>query len=125
MRFTVATIFTLAISAMAAPSTSLVVKGVPVVPGDVTVAQARDACGDKNTISCCNEVTQTSDTNTAEGVLAGLGLGQGGLLGNLNLVKGCSSIGVAARKYHPSSLVTSRNYVLYIMLTRSNSYWPG
>ncbi|KAI0517571.1 hypothetical protein F5B22DRAFT_645752 [Xylaria bambusicola] len=96
MRFTVAAVFTLAIGAMAAPSSRLVGKGLAYPGGgDVTVAQARDTCGKDLTMSCCNEVHQTSDTNSADGGLLN-GLGQGGLLPDFSLLKGCSKLDVAA-----------------------------
>ncbi|KAI1499746.1 hypothetical protein F5X99DRAFT_410788 [Biscogniauxia marginata] len=108
MQFTIATIATFAIGALAAPQIGGVGSGTggqgigngagnfPAVPGDVTVGQAGDTCGSDLDLSCCDSVDQTGDSiNEASGLLAGLleGTLQNGDLG---LFSGCSKLNVAA-----------------------------
>ncbi|KAI3325117.1 hypothetical protein HD806DRAFT_533714 [Xylariaceae sp. AK1471] len=91
MRFSVAAIFTFALGALAAPSPQ-----IPGIPGDVTIGQAGDTCGQDMELSCCNDVDQSGDSvNEASGILGGVlqGALQGGELG---LFSGCSKLNVAA-----------------------------
>ncbi|KAI0977576.1 hypothetical protein F4678DRAFT_455728 [Xylaria arbuscula] len=93
MRFTIATVFTLALGALAAPSPQA--PKYP-APGDVTVGQAGDTCGKDMDLSCCNKVVQQGDSQTdSDGILSGLA---GGLLegANLDLFSGCSKLTVTA-----------------------------
>ncbi|KAH8423578.1 hydrophobin family protein [Aspergillus melleus] len=66
------------------------------VPGDVTVKQASEKCGDQAELSCCNKATYAGDTtNVDEGILAGalsnlIGAGSGSE--GLGLFDQCSKL---------------------------------
>lgn len=63
----------------------------------MTVTEANDACGNGQTISCCNSMKQGDDVSKSDGVLSGVGNGLLG--GGLALADECSKIDVAARMY--------------------------
>ncbi|PYH70056.1 hydrophobin family protein [Aspergillus vadensis CBS 113365] len=66
------------------------------VPGDMTVKQAEDKCGDQAQLSCCNKATYAGDsTNVDSGLLAGtlsnlIGTGSGSE--GLGLFQECSKL---------------------------------
>ncbi|KAI0814490.1 hypothetical protein GGR55DRAFT_632019 [Xylaria sp. FL0064] len=94
MRFTIATVFTLALGAVAFPSPQAPTYPAP---GDVTVGMAGDTCGKDMELSCCNKVEQNGDKVTSsDGILAGLLGGDGGVLGKGELFSGCSKLTVTA-----------------------------
>ncbi|KAL4787842.1 rodlet protein [Aspergillus varians] len=70
------------------------------VPGDVTVKQASDKCGDQAELSCCNKATYAGDTTEIDsGILAGtlsnlIGAGSGAA--GLGLFDQCSKLDIAA-----------------------------
>ncbi|KAI0431918.1 hypothetical protein F5Y09DRAFT_340158 [Xylaria sp. FL1042] len=91
MRFTIATVFTLALGVAALPSPQA--PKYP-APGDVTVGMAGDTCGKDMELSCCNKVEQTGDqTNAADGILAGL---LNGGVDHLDILSQCSKVTVTA-----------------------------
>lgn len=63
----------------------------------MTVSEANDACGNGQTISCCNSIKQGDDISESDGVLSGVGNGLLG--GGLTLLDECSKLDVAARMY--------------------------
>ncbi len=97
MQFSIATVFTLALGALALPSPQLNSMPSPPGGGDVTVGVAGDTCGKDMELSCCNHVDQSGDSvMEAEGILAGAlqGVLAGGEVG---LFSGCSKLTVTAR----------------------------
>ena len=104
MRFSVATVLTLAVSVLARPQ-----GGTAGVGNDVTIGQAGDTCGQDLELSCCNDVDQSGDsTNVASGLLAGA---LGGLLqnGDLGLFSGCSKLSVTARTWISSYSISRKS----------------
>ncbi|KAI8626329.1 hypothetical protein F5Y19DRAFT_478696 [Xylariaceae sp. FL1651] len=93
MQFSVVAVLTFALGALAAPSPQSVGNSIP---GDVTIGQAGDTCGEDFELSCCNDVDQSGDSVTeASGILSGLlqGTLEGGDVG---LFSGCSKLTVTA-----------------------------
>lgn len=90
------TLFAITAPALAAttPFSSLI---SPNVLSKMTVSEANDACGNGQTISCCNSIQQGDDISEADGVLSGVGNGLLG--GGLALLDECSKLNVAARVY--------------------------
>ena len=64
------------------------------VLSQMTVKEANDACGAKQSINCCNSVKQGDNTNESSGVLSGLLSGV--LADGVSLVDQCSKIDVTA-----------------------------
>lgn len=63
----------------------------------MTVSEANRACGNGQTISCCNSIKQGDDISESDGVLSGIA---NGLLGDgVALADECSKLDVAARMY--------------------------
>ncbi|KAF3767202.1 hypothetical protein M406DRAFT_328297 [Cryphonectria parasitica EP155] len=88
-------------SATSTPPSS-VGSGSGSVPGGTTLGQAQQACGDDSVLSCCNQETESGDTNTeASGLLSGL---LGGILdgdAGLGLLSGCSKISILGEADRP------------------------
>ncbi|KAI1259402.1 fungal hydrophobin-domain-containing protein [Xylariaceae sp. FL1019] len=94
MRFSIIATLTFALGAIAAPQVGG--QGRKRGENGTTVAQAQDVCGQDFDLSCCNEASQSGDSdNEADGLLSGL---LGGVLGNgkLGLFDGCSKLSVTA-----------------------------
>ncbi|KAI1424725.1 hypothetical protein F5Y12DRAFT_714963 [Xylaria sp. FL1777] len=94
MRFTIATVVTFAVGALALPQLPQIPKYPS--PGDVTVGVAGDTCGENMELSCCNHVDQSGDSvMEAEGILAGAlqGVLAGGEVG---LFSGCAKLTLTA-----------------------------
>lgn len=97
-------LFALAVPAIAGttPYSALVSRDVL---SKLSVSQANDACGNGQTISCCNSIKQGDDVSKADGVLSGL---LNGLLADgLSLADECSKIDVAARMYKEEKFTLS------------------
>lgn len=93
MQFKVATLLSIIALAYAAPQVGT---EIPAVPGDITVGQAGDSCGENLSLSCCNKVDQSGDSvNEASGILSGF-LGDAFSGEGLGLFDGCSKLDITA-----------------------------
>lgn len=94
--------YALAVLALAVPALAGTTPYSALVSRDVlsklSVSEANDACGNGQTISCCNSIKQGDSVSKADGVLSGLL--NGVLADGLSLADECSKIDVAARMYH-------------------------
>lgn len=93
--------YTLALLMIAVPALARTTPLSALVPrqdlSKLTVSEANDACGNGQTISCCNSIEQGDDISESDGVLSGIANGLLG--GGLSLADGCSKLDVAARTY--------------------------
>ncbi|KAK7911050.1 hypothetical protein PG985_013531 [Apiospora marii] len=106
MQFTTVVVMAFATFAAAAPAA--VENTVPIVPGDVTVAQAGDTCGKDMQLSCCNKADYSGDSvNAASGILSGV-LGGAFAKNGLGLFDGCSKLSVAGGIGAVSDLLNSQ-----------------
>ena len=83
------------------------------VPGDMTVKQAEDKCGDQAQLSCCNKATYAGDsTNVDSGLLAGtlsnlIGTGSGSE--GLGLFQECSKLPLQSKSFTTITSITKAN----------------
>lgn len=92
--------FSLAAIAIAFAATAAAAPGALTYPGDMTVQQARDKCGDTH-LSCCNKVsygntaTDSSSNGILSGVLSNLLASNGAGSEGLGLFDQCSDLGAS------------------------------